>query len=490
MEKYVSTKEWMAYAVGALGQGMVYAIMSSYISDFYLTVLKLTPIFVLLLMLLARIWDAVNDPIMGYIVDRTNLKNGKMRPYLLFTPIPIAILTVLLFYSPNLSGTALMAYAAITYVAWGMIYTASDVPFWSLPNIMTPNPDERGNIISKARTANGVGSAVPMAIFMLLGFILPSFGLTGTQLEETKYMTIALICAAFGNLLFIRVYFKTKERVNIPMPKKREKGEPSALKLILTCKPLILTALMGILSAARYMYQAGAVHVARYSFYIGGDLTGLSVAEREQQLQSNISLVSTVFAVATAAGMFGAMLIMPLLFKKFNYKQIVIATSLLGFVSSLIMWFIGYDNFWACVPFLVLSCIPCGAINICAFAMVGDCLDYMEWKTGVRLTGMGSAIQSFVTKLGNAISTSFIVLMYIIVNLDVASINADITANPLEMSVSIRTGMFSLVSLIPGISLLICIIPMFFYDLVGEKKKRITKELEEQRKAKGITIEQ
>ena len=489
MEKYVSTKEWMAYAVGALGQGMVYAIMSSYISDFYLSVLKLTPIFVLLLMLLARIWDAINDPIMGYIVDRSSFKNGKMRPYLIFTPIPIAILTVLLFYAPNLSGWQLMLYAGITYVAWGMVYTASDVPFWSMPNVMTPNPDERGNIISNARTANGIGSAVPMAIFMLLGFILPRFNLSGTELEKTKYMTIALICAVLGNVLFIRVYFKAKERVNIPVPSKKKKGEASALKLILSCKPLILTALMGILSSARYMYQAGAVHVARYSFYIGKDLTGLSLAEQEEALQSNISLVSTVFAVATALGMFGAMLVMPLLFKKFNYKQIIIGTSLIGFVASMAIWFIGYEHFWACVPFLVLSCIPCGAINICAFAMVGDCLDYMEWKTGKRLTGMGSAIQSFVTKLGNAISTSFIVLMYIIVNLDVASINANVTANPLEMSETIRTGMFSLVSIIPGISLLICIVPIFFYDLVDDKKKKITKELEAQRKEKGIVIE-
>ncbi len=489
MDKYISKKELRAYAVGALGQGMVYAIMSSYISDFYLSVLKLTPLFVLFLMLFARIWDAVNDPIMGYIVDRRNPKNGKMRPYLIYTPIPIAILTVLLFYAPNLSGTSLMIYAAVTYVMWGMIYTASDVPFWSLPNVMTPNPDERGDVISKARTANGIGSAVPMAIFMILGFILPKFNLAGTELEKTKYMTIALICAIFGNLLFVRVYFKTKERVNIPIPPKKAKGEKGALKLILTCKPLILTALMGILSSARYMYQAGAVHVARYSFYIGKDLTGLSAAEKEAALQSNISLVSTVFAVATAVGMFGAMLIMPLLFKKFNYKQIIIATSLLGFAASMIMWFIGYEHFWACVPFLVISCIPCGAINICAFAMVGDCLDYMEWSTGKRLTGMGSAIQSFVTKLGNAISTSFIVLMYIIVNLDVASISAKVTANPLEVGTQIRTGMFSLVSLIPGISLLICIIPLFFYDLVGEKKKRITAELEQQRKERGIVID-
>lgn len=489
MEKHVAKKEWMAYAIGALGQGMVYAIMSSYISDFYLSVLKLTPLFVLFLMLFARIWDAVNDPIMGYFVDRNNPKNGKMRPYLIYTPIPIAILTVLLFYAPNLSGTQLMIYAGVTYVLWGMIYTASDVPFWSLPNVMTPNPAERGDIISKAKTANGVGSAIPMAIFMVLGFILPKLNLAGTELEKTKYMTIALVCAIFGNLLFVRVYFKSKERVNIPIPPKKTKGEPGALKLILTCKPLILTAIMGVLSSGRYMYQAGAVHVARYSFYIGKDLTGLSAAEQEAALQSNISLVSTVFSVATAIGMFGAMLVMPLLFKKFNYKQIIISTSVIGFASSLAIWFIGYEHFWACVPFLALSCVPCGAINICTAAMVGDCLDYMEWSTGKRLTGMGSAIQSFVNKLGNAVSTSFIVLMYMIVNLDVANISSKITANPLEMSEGIRTGMFSLVSLIPGISLLLCIIPLFFYDLVGEKKDRITRELEQQRKEKGIIIE-
>ncbi len=428
---------------------------------------------------------------MGYFVDRAHFKKGKMKPYLIMTPIPIAILTILLFYTPNLSGAKLMIYAAVTYVLWGMIYTASDVPFWSLPNIMTPNPDERGNIISKARTANGVGSAVPMAIFMVLGFILPKFNLYGTQLEKTKYMTIAMTCAILGNLLFILVYFKAKERVNIPTPpkKKREKGEKTSLGMIFSCKPLILTALMGILSAARYMYQAGAVHVARYSFYIGKDLTGLSLADREAALQSNISLVSTIFSVATAVGMFGTMLVMPLLFKKFNYKQIVIFSSLLGFCASLIMWFIGYEHFWACVPFLVISCIPCGAINVCAFAMVGDSLDYMEWKTGKRLTGMGSAIQSFVTKLSNALSTSFIVIMYMIVNLDVASINASVTANPLEMSTTIRSGMFSLVSLIPAISLLISIIPMFFYDLVGEKKEKITRELAEQRAVRGIEVE-
>ena len=382
-----------------------------------------------------------------------------------------------------------MVYASVTYVLWGMIYTSSDVPFWSLPNAMTPNPAERGDIISKGRTANGVGSAVPMAFFMVLGFILPKFNLSGTELEKTKYMVIALFCAIVGNILFASVYFKTKERVHIPDPPKRKKGEKTALGRIFSCKPLMLPALMGVLSSARYMYQAGAVHVARYSFYIGKDLTGLSLAEKEAALQSNVSLVSTVFQVASALGMFGAMLLMPLLFRKFNYKQIIIFTSLLGAAASVIVWFLGYERFWLCVPFFVISCIPLGAINVCSFAMIGDCLDYMEWKTGARLTGLGSAIQSFVTKFGNAISTSFIIVMYMIVNLNVADINASVTAHPLEMTEAVRTGMFSLISIIPAVSLLLCTVPLFFYDLVGEKKARITKELAEQRAARGVVIE-
>ena len=214
----------------------------------------------------------------------------------------------------------------------------------------------------------------------------------------------------------------------------------------------------------------------------------MTAAEREAALQSNISLVSTVFQVAAAAGMFGTMLVMPLLFKKFNYKQILIFTSLLGSASSFIVYFIGYEHFWACVPFFVISCIPLGAINVCIGAMVGDSLDYMEWKTGVRLTGMASAVQGFVSKFDNAIATSFIIVMYMIVNLDVSSISASVTANPLEMTETVRQGMFSLVSLIPAISLLLCTVPMFFYDLVGKKKEQITKELEEQRKARGMTI--
>ena len=489
LKNYVGKKELRVFEIGALGQGLIYATMSSYISDFYLNILQVTPIFVMFLMFFARIWDAFVDPVVGTIIDRASPKHGKMRPYLLLTPIPIAFLTFLLFYVPDISLTAKMVYAGITYTIWGTIYSWSDVPFWSLPNIMTPNPEERGQVFSKIKITNGVGSALPIAIFMLLGFILPGItGRSGLSLEKTKYIIIALIASVIGNLLFIRVYFHVKERVVVPY-KKREGNEAGAFKLLLTCKPLMLVILSCILSFGRYMFQVGAIHVARYSFYVGPSLTGLSGIAKEAALQKSISTVNTIFAVATAVGMFGTMLFLPKLIKKFNYKQLLISSCFLGVASCLITYFIGYKNFWACLPFFLISCIPAGVINVVSSAMIGDSLDYMEWKTGRRETALGSSCQSFSNKFGSAIATTSVVLMYVVFKLNVSSMGAQYTVDPTALSGSLRGGVFLIVSIIPAVSFLLCALPIFFYDLTGKKKQIITDELQQQRAAKGISVE-
>ena len=122
--------------------------------------------------------------------------------------------------------------------------------------------------------------------------------------------------------------------------------------------------------------------------------------------------------------------------------------------------------------------------------MIGDCLDYMELKTGFRDNGVGSACQGFVNKLGNALATSGIVLMYMFIGLEpekMYSSTAIVAAT--DLAAGHRFAMFSLVSIVPGISLLLCAIPMFFYKISGDNKKRILEELAEKRKAEGIVIE-
>lgn len=492
-QNYIPKKEKLAFSIGALGQGMIYAMMSSYISDYYLNVLQLAPMFVLLLMLLARVWDAINDPLMGVIVDRRTTKWGKMKPYILFASIPIGVFTILMYLSPNLSKTELAVYSAIVYVLWGMIYTMADVPFWSLPNVMTPNASERSSTISMGRTFNGVGSAVPEVLFLAIGLILPRIlgASDGLEYNKKKYLIMAIITVVIGLALYARSYFYVKERVVIP-DVKPVKGEPSRLSRIFKCKPLMLVILMGVLSSGRYMVQAAAVHVARYSFYIGPDLSTLNEVERVAAIEASVSSVKTIFQVCAIVGMFGAMLFMPVLMKHFDYKKIVITTCLAGFVASIGTTLIGWFtmNLYVCIPFILVSCIPLGVLNVISYAMIGDCLDYMELKTGFRDNALGSACQGFVNKLGNAFATSGIVVMYMIIGIQPEKmLSNDVIMAATDLALNQRFAMFSLVSIVPGVSLLLCAIPMFFYKISGKAKVKMEQELAEQRKRRGIEIE-
>ena len=481
----VPKKELNMFAIGAMGQGMMYAMMTSYISDYYVNVLQLPLMFVMVLMLLARVWDAVNDPLMGMIADKSNPKRGKMKPYILYSALPVAILTVCLYLSPELPKTELMIYAAITYVLWGMCNTLADVPFWGLPNLMTPNADERGYVISYTKNLNSIGSALPEVLFLVAGFTLPTLlGSTGIEYEKQRYLIIALVCVVIGAVMYGNSYFHINERV-IPPAKERKPGEPTALKRIFTCKPLMLVVIMGVLSSGRYMVQAAAVHVARYAFYIGPELTpDLSLELRTKYIAESVSSVKTIFQVCALVGMFGAMLLMPKLIRKFDYKKILITTCLAGFVASIFTTLIGWftSNLYICIPFILISSIPLGVLNVVSNAMIGDCLDYLELKTGYRDNGLGSALQGFVNKLGNALATTGIILMYMFIDINPSQmLSSEVVMAATELTKTQNFAMFSLVSIIPGISMLLCAVPMFFYRISGKERARIMDELAKRR---------
>ena len=497
-KKYVPKKELTAFCVAGMGQGMIYALMSSYISDYYLNVLQLTPMFVLLLMLFARIWDAINDPLMGMIVDRSNLKSGKMIPFIRFALIPVAIITFLMYLSPNLGKTELMIYSAIVYVAWGMIYTVGDVSFWGLPNVMTPDSEERSSVISISKIFNSIGSAVPEVLFLVVGLIMAAWvkaqEVTPDPLtvQKKKYLVMAVVTVGLGTILYAFVCTGVKERVKMPSHK-RQPGEPSQLARIFKCKPLVLVLLMGVLSSGRYMVSAAAIHVARYSFYIGPDLATLATeAERIAAIESSISTVKTVFQISSIVGLFGATLLMPKLMKKIDYKKLVIVSCLAGFAASIVTTIVGWFtmNLYACIPFIIISCIPLGVINTVCFAMICDCLDYMELTTGFRDNALGAACQGFINKIGNAFATSGIVIMYMAIGLEPSQmLSSTAVVSALEMPENLRFAMFSLVSIVPGISMLLCAIPMFFYKIAGKEKQRIVSELAEKRAERGIVID-
>ena len=496
-KKYVQKKEMTAFCVAGLGQGMIYALMSSYISDYYLNVLQLAPMFVLLLMLLARVWDAINDPLMGMIVDRSQLKSGKMLPFIRFALVPIAIVTLLMYLSPNLPKTEMMIYSAIVYVAWGMIYTVGDVSFWGLPNVMTPDSEERSSVISVSKIYNSIGSAVPEVLFLVIGLVIMAWvkgqdvAPDPLMVQKRKYLIMAIVTVGIGIILYSRACVGVKERVKIPV-RKRQPGEPSQLARVFKCKPLMLILLMGVLSSGRYMVAAAAIHVARYSFYIGPDLATLATeADRIAAIEGSVSAVKTIFQISSIVGLFGATLFMPKLMKKFDFKKLVITTCLAGFVASIVTTIVGWFtmNLYACIPFIIISCIPLGVINTASLAMIGDCLDYMELKTGYRDNALGAACQGFINKIGNAFATSGIVIMYMVIGLDPAQmLSSSSVMSALDMEPSMRFAMFSLVSIVPGVSMLLCSLPLFFYKISGKEKKEMVAALQAKRDAEGFTV--
>lgn len=481
MQNFIPKKEYWIFAFAALGQNLVYSCMSSYVTDYYINVLRLAPMFVLLLMLFARVWDAINDPLMGTVIDRHSTRRGRMKPYPVITALPIAVLTIMMFTKPGLVDMPLMIYTAVVYVLWGMVYTSSDVPFWSLPNVMTPNPAERGKLISIGRTLGGISTGIVTVLPMIVGPILKNKGYSDAAADEKKYFIMAVSCTVIGMLVFCSVSFSAKERIKLPNAKSnRGTGEKSNLYRIFHCKPLMLVVLSGVLSFGRYMLQAAAPHVARYAGF-----------KLKDDFQANISAVALTIQVCVAIGMFGAMIVVPFLYKKFNYKKLMINTCLVGFVMSILTCIIGWStkNLFFCIPTFIIASIPLGVINVVSYAMVCDSLDYMEWDTGHRNTALGSACQSFVNKLGNALSTVMIIAMYMLVNIDVNSMYDASGAATVNLTSGQSFAMFSLVTIVPGVSLLLCAVPLFFYDIVDGKKDKITRELAEQRAARGIVIE-
>ncbi len=343
------------------------------------------------------------------------------------------------------------------------------------------------NIIAYAKTVGGIGSAVTVALPIIVGFIVADMDVEKANI--VKYAIMAISMSLIGMPLFVRSSFGVKERIEMPNSTKRAPGEPSALMRIFTCKPLVLVVFSGVLSFGRYMLQAAAPHVARYSgFYIGSKPS--TVAE----YNSSISTVALVIQVCAAVGMFGAMLFLPKLYKRFEYKTIMIVSCIGGFVASCFTLLIGWTtkNLLLCIPFMLISSIPLGVINNVSFAMVCDCLDFMEWKTGFRNTGLGSACQSFVNKIGNAFATVMIIVMYMVVNIDVSNLNVGSGQQVVDainsLSATQNFAMFSLVTIVPGISLLLCAVPLFFYDLTGSKKQKVFDELAALRKERGIEI--
>ncbi len=455
MQNQVSSKERNTYIFAAAGQGAIYAMISSWLLRYFTDVLALELSFVMALMWFAKILNAFADPVVGVIVDRTHSKLGKMRPYLKYSPFIISLLSIFLFVNWHINSQAWRCvYVGVVYVAWGLAYSVADVPFWGLPCAMTDSGEERDKLFSLAKFLNSLGGALPTVLVSLL----MSDKILG--LEKGIFFSavgiVVISCIPFG-----LVY------PNITEKKFAQEGMQSVpikdqFKYIMTNKILILVLLCGILGFGRYLVQAAYTYAAEYVF--------VSDSEFVNGFKQVIG-----FAII-GVGMLPTMLLTPMLIKKFSYKWIMIYSGIFGAVVMTLFYFVelwtGYNFYWA-VLFLFLGGLPLGIFNIVVTSIVGECVDYLEWKNNVRLEGMTASTSTFMAKIGNALSAGIIPMVLLI---------CGYVENQPQTTLA-KNSILMLISIIPAGSLLLSIIPMLFYDFVGKKREEALNELAQRRAA-------
>lgn len=486
-EKYLTAKERVAFTLGAFGRSGIYTLMTMFTLVFFQNGAGLTLQQGTLIILVGRIFDALNDPVMGMIVDRTRTKWGKMRPYLLFSPIPIAVCTILLFSAPFEDGsTAAFVWAFITYILWGVAFTVQDVPFWGLSSVITPLESERTSFISTARLGSTFGGILPALLIPIL--YQSNLG------YQKGFLTGAVIFALLGCLLSSIIFFVSKERV----PKTdRTPSFGETISVFRKNKVLVIVILASVLGSTMVTANQCADYIGNYLiiqnytdfsriFAADGSLLPAVDAAAAYSFSIPRGTVVTTLTVAIGAGMVPAMVIFPLLRKKLSLKQIYIGSAIFGLLVHVGCYIVlSRDvtaiNIYILWVFLFLMGLPLGIFNVITYVLIADSVDYLEWKTGERHEGVCFSFQTFLSKVNAAIAT--FVFGQVLGVTDFKAVDKSLVDTAgrqifFEQSLDTQKMLLALVTIIPAIGFLLTVFPMLFNDYTGAKKERVQNELE------------
>jgi GPH family glycoside/pentoside/hexuronide:cation symporter/probable glucitol transport protein GutA len=478
----IQPREGIFFSITGFGQNLICTIVGAYLTVFMTDAIGFDALPVAFLMLFARIYDALNDPIMGSIVDRTRTKWGKCRPYLKWMAIPIAVVTILCFlpvYPDNAGGFAAIS---VVYVIWGMVYTVADVPYWSLTTAMTNNTYKRGNLLTVARIICTLGAGlvtiiVPQITGAVGKSVLARYG--GNEdvaapyiAEQLKWVFFiaAIVCCVIAVPLFFLGFKNTKERV-INTTKAPSLGHN--LKLLFKNKPLLFIVISGVLGAAKLGFTyTGGFYFAKYVF-------------------SNVKILGmqgeslyTLMTMTIVPGGLIASLLVPWFTKKVGKRNTYIWSHIIGGICMLAAFAVGWINkkseytdtaTVACMfAAFIIAGVPSGFGNIISYAMIGDTVEYLEMKTGERAEGICFAMQTFISKIGMAVGAFLGVLAY-----DMAGITPN---NPGRLNAAGKDTMWIMLMLIGGISMVASALPLFFYHF-NEKQQQEAVAIINERKA-------
>lgn len=453
MEKSVKGKEKFAYGFAAVGSYMVANIVSSYFNYYLTDIILVSPVFILALMITGRVIDMITDPLMGIVVDKTHSPEGKMRPYVRIGAYIIGLITFFMYYPVEGSLVWRSIFGAFMYIGFGLAYTFVDVPAMGMLSVATRDKDERAALLSYYVTVGSIGGLLPAAMLFVLQLFVP---------EKWVYFVISAVVGVITFAAYGYLYRHSAERFST---KTEHIGIRDMIKVVMQNKPMTLALLTSMLASPRYMIMVVAMYIATYVVVIPGLTSGT---------------VLLILYVIVGAGMFGGILLTPVAYKRIGYKKTGLLFGAAGAVFLAAAFFVGLINLYAALPFMMLGGLGLGAYNTLPYPMVGDSLDYLEWKTGERMEGICFSLNSFVTKFNNAVGAFGVMLGLIVINFVQPSVSG--VAEP-QSEATLR-GMYALATLIPATGFLLSLIPMGLYGYTGKRRESILCELEARRAAK------
>lgn len=442
----LSKKSIISYGFGDMASQLVWQFVGTYLTVYYMDIVGLAPMAVSTIMMIAKIWDGINDPMMGGIAERTRSKWGRFRPYILFGAPFLALFSVLTFTSPFGNGTAGVVWATFTYIGAGMLYTLVNIPYGALGGVMTTHDSDR-NALNSIR---GIGMQVGMLIINFGSPIL-LMALAGSDtITKGSYMIAAIIFAIISLPMFY-IVFRNSQEVIMPKVNQEKVSIIKNLKIILTNKYLMIIVLTMFFQMAGNM---GRISVM--SFYVTHCLGNFALMSLLMTLPSLGSIVGNIIA--------------PFLIKHLGKhgKRNVLVASLLGKgIALLWIFLIPYEDITMLIVAHVVFAIA-GFGFPSTLSMVTDAVDYQDLRTNVRSDGVAYAFYGLATKVGNALGSAVGVML----------MAAFGYVSGAEITASAQQGINMATNLVPGICFVVSgLIPLILWRMTDREADEIREKL-------------
>ena len=354
----LTTKQKAAFGIGAVGKDMVYALSASYVMYYYQDVLGLSATFVGLILMIARVFDAFNDPFMGVLVAKTRTRWGRFRPWIFSGTVLNAAVLYALFAAPALAEAGMMVYFSVIYILWGVTYTMMDIPYWSMIPAVTRTPADRENLSVVGRTCAGVGSALIVAVIFVVTEILCCASVKETSGGEMKTATVGeMFKALFAN-----------------------------------DQALVVVGSIVLINSALYLTSNFIIYFFKYDFGGAG-------------WKASYTLFSTIGGAAQILGM---MILYPLVRKKLSNTGVFtlsLALALGGYGVLLVLCLTGFSGnlVLLCVPGVVVFACN-GMLSVLTTLFLSNSVDYGQLKTGRREESVIFSMQTFVVKAASGVA--------------------------------------------------------------------------------------